>query len=65
MAAKHEIEIVIAPDGEVKLEVHGIKGPACSPVVKVLADAVGELKVAEATPEFYEKEQTTHQQKLG
>ena len=65
MASKQEIEIVISPDGEVKLEVRGIKGPACAPVVKKLADAVGELKSQNFTSEYYEKVQKQTQSKQG
>ena len=63
MAAKHEIEIVIKPDGEVKIDIKGIKGPACLPIAKVLADGIGEIKSTNFTGEYYEKTATSQQQK--
>ena len=65
MATKHEIEVIISADGQVKLDVKGIKGPACSPVVKKFADAVGELTSQNFTSEYYEKIQPQTQQKQG
>ena len=65
MATKHEIEVVISPDGQVKLDVKGMKGPSCLPGVKKLADAVGELKSQDLTSEFYEKPSAGQSQKLG
>lgn len=36
-----EIEVVIAPDGTVRVEVHGVNGPACLEVTKDLEAALG------------------------
>lgn len=55
MADKQEIEIIISPDGEVKLEVKGIKGPACLPQLKQVADQIGKTKSQNFTAEYYEK----------
>lgn len=63
MATKQEIEIVISPDGQVKLEVKGIKGPGCVPEAKKLAEALGEIKSQEPTHEYYEKSQEKSQAK--
>ena len=57
MATKQEMEIIITPDGQVKLEVKGLKGPGCLLEVKKLADALGEVREQEFTSEYYEKEQ--------
>lgn len=65
MATKHEIEIIIAPDGEVRLDVKGMKGPTCLTAVKKLADQVGELKRTDIKPEYYEQERAGNQNKQG
>ena len=65
MAQKHEIEILIGPDGEVKLDVKGLKGPTCLTAVKKLADGLGELKSTGLKPEYYDKAQTEQQRKQG
>lgn len=65
MAQKHEIEIIIGPDGEVKLDVKGLKGPTCLTAVKKLADGLGELKSTDLKPEYYDKAQTEQQRRQG
>ena len=55
MADKHEIEIIIDADGRVRLDVKGIKGPACAPVVRRLTEGLGKLETDAPTTEFYEK----------
>lgn len=67
MASKHEIEIVIAPNGDVKLDVKGLKGPTCLTVIKKIADQVGEIVSTNLKGEYYEKPQTgtNTQQKQG
>lgn len=65
MASKTEIEIIIAPDGSVKLDVKGIKGPSCLIEVKKLADAVGTLESTDIKPEYYERAQQDLTKKQG
>jgi hypothetical protein len=61
MPTKHEIEVVITPDGQVRLDVKGMKGPACLKNIKEIAAAVGELKQSDLKSEYYEREQTGKQ----
>ncbi len=49
-----EIEITIGADGEVNLETHGIKGAACKKVMEAFVRALGKLKSAQQTDEFFE-----------
>lgn len=60
MADKHEIELFISDDGELKVHIKGIKGPGC---VKVLENLVkesgGQLTEKELTSEYYETQKTT------
>jgi hypothetical protein len=63
MATKQEIEVLITPEGEVKLEVKGIKGHACLPIVKKLADLLGLLKSQDLTSEYYEQSPQTKVEK--
>lgn len=55
MAAKQEIQILITPEGEVKLEVKGMKGSGCLLEIKRLADQLGQMKSQDLAPEYYEK----------
>ena len=65
MAGKHEIEVIITPDGQVKLDVKGLKGPTCLTAVKKIADNVGELKATDIKPEYYEKAQAEQKKQQG
>ena len=65
MATKHEIEIIITPDGEVKLDVKGLKGPTCLTVIKKIADSVGDLKSTNIKPEYYESSQSSVKKQQG
>jgi hypothetical protein len=54
MPTKHEIEIVITPEGNVRLDVRGMKGPSCLAAVEALAGRVGELSEKSLKSEYYE-----------
>ena len=50
-----EIDVYIEPDGEVRVEVRGVKGLSCLDLTKALEDALGGQIVArEMTPEANE-----------
>jgi hypothetical protein len=51
---ERELEISIGPNGEVNLATHGIKGAACNRLMEAFVQALGKLKHAEQTAEFYE-----------
>lgn len=54
MAERLEIEVVIGPDGEVKLTTRGLKGQACLEETRSLEAALGKVKARAKTPEFYQ-----------
>lgn len=55
MAEKHDLEIIITPDGQIKMEVKGMKGPACLSTLKSMADKLGVIKSEELRSEYYEQ----------
>ncbi|MCX7927908.1 MAG: DUF2997 domain-containing protein [Candidatus Omnitrophica bacterium] len=55
MAQKHEIELFISEEGEVKLQVKGIKGSGCLKLADKLAEQLGVLTEKNYTCEYYEK----------
>lgn len=63
--AKHEIEILITPEGDVKLDMKGLKGPGCLPEAKKIADALGEVKTQSLLPEYYEQTKTDLKKRTG
>lgn len=52
--AEEELEIEIAPNGQVTVRTHGIKGPACMDYADLMARIVGREEHREKTPEYYE-----------
>jgi len=59
MANKHEIELFISDDGELKVHIKGIKGSGCLKVLDSLAKDLGVIKDKELTSEYYESSTTT------
>lgn len=57
MADKAEIEVVISPNGEVRLETRGLRGQACVAETKDLLPALGDkVLTREKTREYYQQE---------
>ncbi len=49
-----EIEIIIAPNGEVTIQVHGVKGMACLDLTRALEEALGnEILARDMLPAAY------------
>lgn len=66
MAVKQELEISITPEGEVKIEVKGVKGSSCLDVTKEIEEALGVVTDREHTSEYYQQEQEQQRKiKLG
>jgi hypothetical protein len=56
---RHELEVIITPSGEVRVEVKGAKGKACLQYVELFEQRVGRVKRKDVTSEFYEPERKT------
>lgn len=54
--AQHEVEITISKDGEVRVQVKGIKGKGCLGYAEWLTEVVGKVKDQKLTSEYYEPE---------
>lgn len=64
--SKQEMEITIGPDGEVKIEVIGVKGRSCVDVSEFLEEALGDVVEREYTREYYQQPtEGTDQIKIG
>ena len=62
-----EIEVFIDKDGQVRIEVRGVKGMSCLDLTKDLETALGgQIEAREMTPEAYEtvQEQVQDYQRL-
>lgn len=60
---RRELEIIITPEGEVRIITHGFKGPECLEAVKPFEEEVGLVKRRELTAEYYERPRTQRQQR--
>ena len=63
VANKHEIELFISDDGEIKVHIKGMKGPQCTKVLDEFAKE-GAEKQRELTAEYYEKARDVSQAKI-
>ncbi|MDI6755231.1 MAG: DUF2997 domain-containing protein [Thermodesulfobacteriota bacterium] len=54
--AKQELEIIIDENGEIQMDIKGMKGKKCLDFAQMVAKAVGELKDKKVKPEFYQQE---------
>ena len=53
MAEKHEVEILISPEGFLRYRIKGIRGPSCRRVVEGIERQVGPSTETERTSEYY------------
>lgn len=56
-ARREEFEIVVLPDGRVRVRVKGIKGPRCVEATRFLEE-MGRVLERRFTSEYYEQEET-------
>ena len=52
--SKHEVEITISKNGEVRAHIKGAKGKSCLAYSKWLAEIVGKTTTQQLTSEYYE-----------
>ena len=55
---QHELEIEIAKDGKVKVQIRGAKGKLCLEYARFVEQVVGRLEEQELTAEYYEPEES-------
>jgi hypothetical protein len=62
MSEIQEIDVFISPEGEVKIEVRGVKGKKCLEITRGLENALGgKVVLREHTDEFNQNEQDIDQ----
>ncbi len=62
MAIRHELEVVIKPDGTLTFGVKDGKGPGCLDLTRELEESLGVVVEREKRPEFYLEEETEREQ---
>lgn len=56
MASKQEVELFVSEDGQVKVHIKGINGPACLKVLSALSSKIGVEGERRLTAEYYAPE---------
>jgi len=59
------IEIIISTSGQLTINAAGFSGTDCEKATAFLELALGKLTAKQRKPEFYQRHQRTHQQKVG
>ena len=63
--AQKTIEVVIGPDGSLKIEALGFKGADCERATAFLEKALGRISGRSKKPEYYHREEIKRQQMVG
>ena len=62
---KPTIEIIIYPDGTLKIDAIGFKGADCEQATKFLESALGQTAQKQRKPEYHQSARSINQQKIG
>ena len=59
------IEVVVSPDGAIRIEALGFKGADCEQATAFLEKALGPICRRNKKPEYYHREELKQQQRIG
>ena len=59
------LEILIGASGQLTINAVGFTGSDCEKATAFLEQALGKLTAKQRKPEFYQRNQRNHQQKVG
>ena len=59
------IEVVIGPDGSLKIDALGFKGADCERASAFLEKALGRISGRSKKPEYYHRAELRHEQRIG
>ena len=62
---KPTIEIIVAPNGEIKIDAIDFKGADCEKATRFLEEALGVIDRRAKKPEYHQTRHTGNQQKIG
>jgi hypothetical protein len=63
--ARKTIEVVVGPDGAIKIEAMGFKGADCERATAFLEKALGRISGRSKKSEYYHREELKRQQRVG
>ena len=59
------IEVIVAPDGAIRIDAVGFQGADCEKATAFLEAALGRVQAKERKPEYHSRRTVTRQQRLG
>ena len=59
------IEIIVSPDGRLKLDAIGVEGADCERATAFLQEALGQVTASVRKGDFYARVHTKQQQRIG
>ena len=62
---KPSIEVIVSPNGEIKIDAVGFKGADCEKATRFLEKALGVVDHRAKKPEYHQTRHTANQQSIG
>jgi len=59
------IEVIVAPDGGIRIDAVGFKGADCEQATAFLEKALGQISGKRKKPEYYHRAELNRQQRIG
>ena len=59
------IEVIVAPDGSLKIDAVGFQGADCEKATQFLEEALGQTVDRQRKPEYNNRRSVTRQQRVG
>ena len=65
MTTQRQIDVIVAPDGGIKIDAVGFTGTDCEQATAFLEKALGAISVKRKKPEYYQCNTVKNQQRVG
>ena len=65
MKRSKTIEVIVGPNGQIRVEARGFDGASCLEATKELEQALGQTASRRRKPEFYRSRAAARKQRLG
>ena len=59
------IDVIVMPDGQLIIDVVGLKGPDCEKATRFLEEALGQIASKQRKPAYNERNRTQTKQRVG
>ena len=59
------IEVIVAPDGSLKIDAVGFQGSDCEKATAFLEEAMGQVNARQRKPEYHSRRSVSRKQQVG